>query len=90
MHAERFIIAEEGQQYMRRFAVHGRTVSFNIREPPVRENPVLWLEESIRDIYEYITTRVSPNTLIGVSIRMIGLRGGWVACRSGLLKISVT
>ena len=50
MHAERFIITEEGQQYMRRFAVHSRTVSFNVREPPVRENPVLWLEKSIRDI----------------------------------------
>ena len=69
MHAERFIIAEEGHQYMRRFAVHGRTVSFNIRELPVRENPVLWLEESIRDIYEYIISRVPPNTLIGVSMR---------------------
>ena len=54
---------------MCRFAVHGRTISFNIREPPVRENPVLWLEESIRDIYEYIISRVPPNTLIGVSIR---------------------
>ena len=54
---------------MRRFAVHSRTVSFNIREPPVRENPVIWLEESIRDIYEYITSRVPPNTLIVVSIR---------------------
>ena len=69
MHAERFIIAEEDQQYMRRFAVHGRTVSFNICELPVRENPVLWLEESIRDIYEYITSRVPTNTFIRVSIR---------------------
>ena len=72
MHAERFIIAEEGHQYMRRFAVHGRTVSFNIREPSVRENPVLWLEESIRDIYEYIMSRVPPNTLIGMNIRSDG------------------
>ena len=69
MHAGQLIITKEGQQYMRRFTVHGHTVSFNIREPPVRENPVLWLEKSIRDIYEYITTRVPPNTLIGVSIR---------------------
>ena len=54
---------------MRRFAVYGRSVSFNIREPPDRKNPVSWLEESIRDIHEYITTRIPSNTLIGVSIR---------------------
>ena len=54
---------------MRRFDVHGRSISFNIREPPAGENPVLWLEESIRDIHAYITTLVPPNALIGVSIR---------------------
>ena len=90
MHAERFLIAEEGHHYMRMFAVHGRSVSFNIREPPVRENPVLWLEKSIRDIYEYIISRVPTNTLIGVAFVLIGLREGRVACRSDLLKILVT
>ena len=63
---EWFIVTEEGRQYLRRFSVKGRTISFRIGE---RENFVLWLESAIVDIHNYITERVPGSNFIGVSVR---------------------
>ena len=52
---ERFIVTDEGHQYLRRFGVERRTISLRISEPPAGENFVLWLESAVVDIHNYIT-----------------------------------
>ena len=66
---ERFIVTDEGRQYLRRFGVQGRMISFRIGEPPAGENFVLWLESAVVDIHNYITECLPGNNFIGVSVR---------------------
>ncbi|KAJ8671997.1 hypothetical protein QAD02_003256 [Eretmocerus hayati] len=52
---ERFILLSEGNRYMAKFRVNARRMVLQVLPPPRDSiNPVLWLESSIRDIWQYI------------------------------------
>ena len=69
VNGEWFIVTDEGRQYLRRFSVEGRMISFRIGEPPTGENFVLWLESAVVDIHNYIIECFPANNFIGVSVR---------------------
>ncbi|KAJ8666730.1 hypothetical protein QAD02_008392 [Eretmocerus hayati] len=62
----RFTVVDAGPRYVRRFLINGRRLALRILPPPRGTlNPILWLENEVNDIWDYIMDHARETELVG-------------------------